>query len=283
MTSEYTNPDLTPQMIEQLQELKVILDNPVVEKAWQAAIAGVQPIVDELGPKQKNPWLNQPSSYLVNYFANWYTFLAKPSGGLGEIVPFTFLYLNNPAAFAFLNTFESQSGTATKPSKEIFNWTVQFIKTRGAFMDSPESLKYIDLWLASLGDTRKDFVEPPGGYQSFNEFFTRALNYAENPRPVTSPDDDSILTASADSEINFIQTDLTMETSIPVKSTHLNVLELLDHSDYAVYFEGGTAVSCVLMPDNYHRYHSPTTGMIVESKEVPGIYNGVIDGEHWFN
>jgi phosphatidylserine decarboxylase len=37
------------------------------------------------------------------------------------------------------------------------------------------------------------------------------------------------------------------------------------------------------MPANYHRYHSPVTGRIVESMDVPGIYNGITDGEHWFN
>lgn len=281
--SNHGNPDLTEEMAQLLDKLTVILTNPVVEQAWQKAVDGVQLYVDELGPKRLNPWAFQPTKYLVEYFATWFTFLAKPSGGLGEIVPFTFFYLNNPAAFAFLNDLESQSEGESEPSKEIFNWTVQFIKVRGAFMDSPESLKYLPEWLESLGDTRKDFIEPSGGYQSFNEFFTRALNPGENPRPITSPDDSSILTASADSEINFIQTNLTMTTALTVKSREMNVLDLLDRSVYAHNFAGGTAVSCVLMPNNYHRYHSPVEGMIVESKEVPGIYNGIMDGEHWFN
>ena len=54
-------------------------------------------------------------------------------------------------------------------------------------------------------------------------------------------------------------------------------------SAYAKFFEGGTAVSCVLMPGNYHRHHAPASGLIVEGVEVPGIYNGITDGEHWFN
>jgi len=281
--SDYGNPDLTEEMVGLLDELTVILANPVVEQAWKRAIDGVQLYVDELGPRKLNPWAYQPTDYLVDYFATWFTFLAEPNGGLGEIVPFTFLYLNNPAAFAFINDLESQSDGADEPTKEIFNWTVRFIKTRGAFMDSPQSLKYLPEWLESLGDTRKDFVEPENGYRSFNEFFTRALDYKQDPRPITAPDDNSILTASADAEINFIQTDLTMTTTLQVKSRQMNVLELLDNSELAHVFAGGTAVSCVLMPNSYHRYHSPVEGMIVESKEVPGIYNGVMDGEHWFN
>ena len=282
-TPSAAQPPLTEQMEDMLSQLEVILANPVVEEAWYKAIEHVQPTVDELGPEQPNPWVGQHPSYLVEYYRGWFTFLAEPHGGLGKIVPFTYFYLNNPYAFYFLNELESQSGGATEPSKEIFNWSIEFIKVRGQFMDSPESTLYIQEWLDYLGDKQKDFIVPPGGYQSFNSFFTRALNYAENPRPITAPDDPSILTASADSEINFIQSDLTLETQIPVKSRQINVRDLLNNSQYAERFVGGTAMSCVLMPNNYHRYHAPATGQIVESMEVPGIYNGIMDGEHWFN
>lgn len=280
----YGNPDLTPEMVEMLGELETILANPVVDAAWCDAIANVQPTVDELGPKRANPWVAAEPEHLVAYFAQWFTFLATPSGGgLGKIVPFTFFYLNNPSAFHFLNELESQTGAATEPTKEIFDWTVRFVKVRGDFMDSPASTTYIDEWIKSLGNTRKDYIEPPGGYTSFNEFFTRSLNYSVNPRPINEPDDPSILTASADSEINFIQTELTLESALPVKGRQINVRDLLADSTYAQHFVGGTAVSCVLMPNNYHRYHAPVTGSIVESQEVPGIYNGILDGEHWFN
>jgi len=282
-TPSAMQPPLTDEMREMLGELEIILANPAVEAAWNNAIANLQPVIDELGAPQKNPWLGKPTSALVEYFAGWFTFLAEPSGGLGKIVPFTFLYENNPSAFYFLNELISQSEGACEPTREIFDWTVRFVKVRGKFMDSPESLLYIDEWLKSLGDTRKDFVEPPGGYTSFNSFFTRALNYAENPRPITAPDDPSILTASADSEINFIQSDLTLTTQLQVKSRQINVGDLLNNSPLAEKFVGGTAMSCVLMPNNYHRYHAPVTGNIVESQEVPGIYNGILDGDHWFN
>ena len=76
---------------------------------------------------------------------------------------------------------------------------------------------------------------------------------------------------------------MTLTTDLRVKTRTINVLELLNHSCYAKNFVGGTAISCVLMPANYHRYHTPVSGQIVESMEVPGIYNGITDGEDWFN
>jgi phosphatidylserine decarboxylase len=252
----------------------------MVEAAYNEAISHVQPFVES---GKKNQWVGQTIDYFAQYFETWFTFLPQPSGGLGKIVPFTYFYLNNDSAFAFLNTFKSRREGATEYTTEIFNWTVEFIKERGRFMDSPESLQYIKAWLAAPDTQIEDFIVPEGGFTSFNQFFTRELNPTKKARPIAAPDDDSVLVASADSEINFILSDLTLTKLLDVKSRQLNIKQLLHRSKYAPRFEGGTAVSCVLMPGNYHRYHAPVTGNVVEGVEVPGIYNGITDGEHWFN
>lgn len=274
------NPPLTPKMIELLDELRVIVQNPVVEAAFNEAIAELDPIVEDGSP---NPWLGKTVDYLVEYFAAWFTWLPSPTGGLGKIEPFTYFYLNNPSAFFFLNQLKSRSGEAREYSREIFDWTVKFIDTRGEFMDSPESLQNIELWLKDPSTDLDDYIVPPGGFESFNQFFTRELDLSKNPRPIADPDDGSVIVASADSEINFIISELTLETKLPVKTREINVSDLLNGSAYAERFVGGTAISCVLMPNNYHRYHAPVTGKIVESMEVPGLYNGIMDGDHWFN
>src|SRR5690606_8155603 len=112
---------------------------------------------------------------------------------------------------------------------------------------------------------------------------TRELKKSANPRPLADPEDDSIVVASADSEINFIEYELTLSRQMTVKGRQISMENLLNKSTYAERFVGGTAISCVLMPNNYHRYHAPVTGKIVESVEIPGIYNGIMDGEDWFN
>lgn len=278
---------LTPAMEAIMKELEILAANPLVEAAYNDAIANVQPILyhgaQELMNQSANPWIGQPISYFIDYFRKWFTFLPTPSGGLGKIIPFTYFYLNNAKAFYFLNNFQSKSGKAKKYSPEIFNWTVKFIKARGDFMDSKASARYIKKWEKYLGAELKNYIVPKGGYKTFNEFFTRELNLKRNPRPIAHPEDDSILTASADSEINFVESELTLTTRLDVKTRQLNVQELLNGSKYAKYFVGGTAISCVLMPNNYHHYHSPVTGEIVESQIVTGIYNGIMDGEDWFN
>ncbi len=271
---------LTPKMEELMAELEEIVSNPVVEAGYNDAIANVIPIIEPQGTP--NPWIGRSIDDFVQYFRGWFTFLPTPTGGLGKIVPFTYFYRNNETAFYFLNNFKSKRGNGAYTT-EIFNWTVKFIKARGEFMDSPESLKYIDEWMNAPATQIQDFIVPEGGFKSFNQFFTRELKPGGKGRPIAEPDDDSILVAPADSEINFIESDLTLTTSLRVKTRIINVCELLNKSKYAQHFVGGTAVSCVLMPANYHRYHSPVSGKIIESMEVPGIYNGITDGEDWFN
>lgn len=277
---ESKNPPLTASMDRLIQDLREIVSNPVVEAAYNDAIANVQPLLSD---GKVNPWKGKTIDYFVDYFKKWFTFLPQPTGGLGKIVPFTYFYLNNKVAFYFLNNLKSRRSNKVPFTLEVFNWTVKFIEERGRFMDSPESLKYVNAWITDPAGKIEDFITPRGGFKSFNQFFTRQLKPSAHARPISNLNDDSIVVATADSEINFIESDLTLTTQLNVKTRQLNVKELLNNSRYKKHFVGGTAISCVLMPNSYHRYHAPVTGKIVESQEVRGIYNGIMDGDDWFN
>ncbi|MEA2028887.1 MAG: phosphatidylserine decarboxylase, partial [Campylobacterota bacterium] len=255
----------------------------VVKAAYCEAIMNVSPTLPN---GEANEWLERDEVFFIHYFEEWFEFLPTPVNGLGKIEPFTHFYLNNPAAFHFLNYFKSNA-LGEGYTTEIYNWSVKFILSRGRFMDTPSSKasQCIEEWKALPSTKIEEFLAPDGStnFKSFNEFFTRKLNMDKHPRPIADIDDDSILISPADCEINFIESKLTLATKLPIKTRQLNVIDLLAGSHYAHYFEDGTAISCVLMPNSYHRYHSPVSGKIVESAEVPGIYNGIMDGEHWFN
>jgi len=165
-------------------------------------------------------------------------------------------------------------------------------------MDSPESTRLIPDWVKYVNDNTTSPLSdydvpdpscrtPTCGFTSFNQWFSRELkdnNQGPNPpRPITDKDDDSILVAPADSEINFILSSITLKTQLPVKTRSLDVRSLLGDSQFAEHFDRGTAISCVLMPNNYHRFHSPVTGSLVESRLVDGFYFGISDGKTWFN
>merc|ERR1712107_604789 len=123
---------------------------------------------------------------------------------------------------------------------------------------------------------------PTCGFTSFNAWFSRELkdnNLGPNPpRPISNKEDDGILTAPADPEINFILSSITMETLLPVKTRNIDVRSLLGNSHLAERFNRGTAISCVLMPNNYHRFHAPVTGSLVESRLVEGFFSASATG-----
>src|SRR6478609_4637586 len=92
-------PPHTKEMKKIMDELQVIVSNPVVEAAYNDAIAHLDPFIMELGTQQENPWTGTNVHDFVSYFDKWFTFLPQPSSGLGFIVPLTFFYLNNPQGF----------------------------------------------------------------------------------------------------------------------------------------------------------------------------------------
>lgn len=263
-----------------IKELDRLFENPQVQEAFDKAIGGVSkeiPGVDG-SPPTPNPWYGRTSEDFANYFNNWFHFLPTPGGGLGFIVPFTYFYFDNPAAFDFLNNFELDG------KEVIFDWTVRFVQKRGEFMDtpSPEADKAIDAWVSNPVTHIDEFIMPSGGYTTFNDFFTRKLR--PGARPIAAVDDDSVVVSPADSELNMINASLGAETRIPTKgSQQLSVPQLLNNFEHPERFYDGTALSCVLLPANYHHYHSPVTGEIVHAEVVPGIYFGIEDAPTWFH
>jgi len=265
-----------------VKELVNIFESqPRVKKAYKNAIKHVKDLPPAPGTTtpQKNLWKNRTYIEFCNYFNNWYDFLATPQiEGLGYIEPFTHFYYHNKKAFDFLNNFEVEG------EKIIFDWTVKFIIARGKFMDTPskESKEAIEAWIKDPGTHIEDFIVPRGGYKTFNEFFIRELK--PGARPIGAVQDDLVVVSPADSELNMINSVLTESSKIKTKGLQkLGVKDLLNEYCGWRDFLLGTALSCVLLPNNYHHYHAPVTGELIHSEIVPGIYNGIMDAPEWFH
>lgn len=213
--------------------------------------------VHELPNGNPNPWKDKSVDDLYDFLNDWYYFLPNTHNGLDRILKFSFLYYKNPDGMKFVL------------SEPGLSWTILFIEERGKFMDSPESAKIIEEWLSDNSLGNEDFVLPEDGFKSFNDFFTRDLK--PGTRPVDDATDNSVLVSPADGIINMIANELELDTEIPTKGRMtMSLNSLLDNSKYAEKFIGGSALAVFLMPDNYHHYHSPTAGKIVESKEEVG-------------
>lgn len=259
---------------------------PVTElKALYSTNDGFKAQVDEmfanvhdLPDGSSNPWKGKTIEDLYSFMNEWFYFLPNTHDGLDRILKFSFLYYKNPDGMKFI---------LEEPGR---GWSLNFIAERGKYMDSPESTEKIEEWLSAPNLPNSEFVEPIGGFKSFNDFFTRDLK--PGARPITRMEDNSILVAPADGVINMINNDIQMESKIPTKGgMTLSLKQLLDDSVYCEKFVGGTALAIFLMPTNYHHFHAPISGVMVESKEdvgdrlfgMPDILDIINDGNVAYN
>lgn len=229
-------------------------------------------------PGGENPWNGKTVEDLYSFMNEWFYFLPNTENGLDRIIEFSMLYYNNPWGMKFI---------LEEPG---LSWTLSFVEERGKYMDSPESLKAVNEWLENESIGNEEFVLPKNGFTSFNDFFTRDIK--TGARPIAEVSDNSVLVSPADGIINMINNDLQLDTEIPTKGRMtLNLNALLGNSEYASKFVGGTAVAVFLLPTNYHHYHAPISGVIVESNEsvgdrlfgMPDIVDMINEGNPGYN
>ncbi|MCB2226263.1 MAG: phosphatidylserine decarboxylase [Desulfarculaceae bacterium] len=257
------------QAYESRPEFKTLLD---------AAFANMQQLPPDY--PRGNPWIGKDLGYLVRFLESWCTFLPQVNGshddGLKYIQDFAWFYYQNPFGRVFVRL---------PPGKGIMQ---QFVRERGAYMDSPASLKFVEQWINDPRGEKEDYALPDpsakdGGYKSFNEFFARELKNQAVSRPQTMPGRDYLIAAPTDCIMNSVPQKITsLDTPITTKGGEaLNILEMLGGSMYAKKFVGGTALSCVLMPNTYHHFHAPVKGRVVEAQILGGSFFGHPNFPKW--
>ncbi len=252
--------------------------NPEFKKLLDSALNNIQ----HLPPAypDDNPWLGAKFTDITDFFTDWCTFLPEMKGGhddgLKYIQKFAWFYYHNEYGVKLVKE---------SPGREI---TQKFSRERGAFMDSKASTAKVEEWMQDPRVEIEEYVlpdpsAPDGGFKSFNEFFARKLINLPESRPQTMPDRDYIISAPTDCIMNSVPQKITgIDTKIQTKFNQaLNIVEMLDGSQYANKFIGGTALSCVLMPNTYHHYHSPVNGEAVESKIIEDPYYGYDNFPDW--
>ncbi|MFC5723929.1 phosphatidylserine decarboxylase [Streptomyces gamaensis] len=242
-------------------------DHKGFKTMYDAAVRNVVPYPDDTPKEVRCDWKNQDIEFLCSFFTEWYHWQPGVHTGLDYIEKFSWLNYENDYGMVFLTC---------GPGYEM---TADFTHLQGLQMDeeTPEAQQLIHRWVAELGPKRmKDYEHKD--WKTFNEFFVRELSDAEKVRPISAPGDNSVVVAPADCVINMIVDELTDTTPIPVKSVTMNIAQLLDGAECAERFIGGTAVSCILMPDSYHWYHAPVAGEVVAARaDIGGVYYGMRD------
>lgn len=157
----------------------------------------------------------------------------------------------------------------------IASWCREYAQSWGAYLSTQESWKdeYAALFAADgrFGMDR-GWYEDASNWQSFNDFFARYLSSPE-VRPIA----DVALTAPADSTPQGVwqideNGELVHKDGVAIKSARFTSIRQLigEGSAYADAFAGGTLTHTFLDVNDYHRYHFPIDGTVLEVRKIEG-------------
>lgn len=128
---------------------------------------------------------------------------------------------------------------------------------RAAVIQAFKTRYGIDMSIAAQANAHK--------YQSFNEFFTRALKEGvrlvdPDPRSIVSPADGAISQLGSINAGDIFQ----------AKGQSFSVEKLIGDPQLAQPFQQGQFATVYLSPRDYHRVHMPLTGTLTETLYIPG-------------
>ncbi len=193
-----------------------------------------------------------------------------------------FYWLINQEVTVKNKTFNVQNYRNPKTKFDFADWIDSFDSLWGEFLNTSSSLtpETLASFKSNLPYNFKDSSEHETSWSSFNDFFFRQLNGADpktgiSPlRPISEPNNNTIIASPAD--CTYKQSYSIDENGnipqIKLKHSHrfTSIQTLLDSSIYSNDFNGGTFVHYFLSPFDYHRFHTPVSGKILECKPVVG-------------
>ena len=267
--------------------------DPAIAAALDAVVSGLQQ--PPAYADSANPWSGSSNAdelvvKFLETFVDWCTWLPEISGdqddGLQYIEQFLWLWYRNPAGVAFVQGWDPMN--EKKPMAAGFTLFNEFSAQRGHFLDSKASTAFVNRWLndprIEIEDYKKQKVDE---YVSWNDFFSREIIVDKSTmtipsRPVTMPNRDYIISAPTDCIVNplvqvlvendephreFISSPLSFDMMLDIKNIPISLSDLLHGvpKKYRDTFVGGSGLSCILMPNTYHHYHTPVSGTVVHA------------------
>lgn len=141
-------------------------------------------------------------------------------------------------------------------------------KLIGYYFDSKLSKPKIDKAIQELKIDESEFAVPKEEYSSFNDFFTRKLK--DDARPYSQNDED--FSSPADGRV-LVYNEILPATLLKVKGVEDSLNNLFNKE--ITDFDNGKVAVIRLCPADYHRYHFPCDGTVIEQVKVSGKYHSV--------
>lgn len=159
-----------------------------------------------------------------------------------------------------------RTGIQSKTAKKIL---ANMSRKQGRRFDNPLSKREIPGFIKFHNLDMSQVLEPTENFNTFNEFFYRKLK--PGSRPCDFPEDESVVVSPADCRMMAFPT-INTATNIWIKGTEFSISKLLGDAEEAKSFEGGALAIFRLAPQDYHRYHSPVSGVIRKIHNIEGQY-----------
>ena len=138
----------------------------------------------------------------------------------------------------------------------------------GLYFDSFLSRKQIKKTISDLNIDSNEFLLPVDDFRNFNDFFTRRL------KPEARPFDDkkNVIVSPADGRV-LVYPEATADSIISIKGMQDSVSNFVGCSIEG--FDDCSVAVVRLCPSDYHRYHFPCGGRILDSGKIAGLYHSV--------
>ena len=165
------------------------------------------------------------------------------------------------------------------------------LNTWGAFLSSEASCKYLNTespkgWFSpeafetiKMNEFQYDKSKPHWGFTSWNDFFTRKFKPGE--RPVAEPENSKVITSACESTPYAIEQNVKLSDTFWIKSQPYSLKDIFTAPkvSLAEKFIGGTVYQAFLSAYNYHCWHAPVSGNILDVYLVEGTYYSEAESE----
>ncbi|CAJ0710242.1 phosphatidylserine decarboxylase family protein [Ralstonia mannitolilytica] len=160
-----------------------------------------------------------------------------------------------------------------------------------AFLSGPHSRAYLnthapDGWFCPEATRRIgmdqflcDPTQPYWGFASWNDFFTR--RFRAGMRPVAGEDDPKLVVSACEAAPYNITRNARYEDAFWIKAQPYSLRDIFGpgKANLAETFAGGSVYQAFLSAYNYHRWHAPVGGTIVDTYHVEGTYYSCVESE----